>query len=284
MKRVAVFTSGGDAPGMNACIRAVVRGAVYHGIEVFGIRRGYSGMINGDIFQMSSHSVSNIVQRGGTILKSARSKEFMTSEGRAKAYEQLKKFNIEGLIAIGGNGTFTGATLFFDEYGIPTVGAPGTIDNDLYGTDYTIGFDTAVNTALEAIDKIRDTADSHDRIFFIEVMGRDSGYIAIQSGIAGGAEMVMVPEVLTPISEVVEILKSGWSRQKSSSIVVIAEGEEAGNASEIAEKIRQQVLRHRYAGNHAGTHSTGRYPHRLRPYSGQPLRSGRAGRVNEWRE
>ena len=241
MKRIAVFTSGGDAPGMNACIRAVVRGAVYHGVEVFGIRRGYSGMINGDVFQMSSHSVSNIVQRGGTILKSARSKEFMTSEGRSKAYEQLRKHEIEGLVAIGGNGTFTGATLFYDEYGIPTVGAPGTIDNDLYGTDHTIGFDTAVNTALEAIDKIRDTADSHDRIFFIEVMGRDSGYIAIQSGIAGGAEMVMVPEVLTPISEVVKTLKSGWSRQKSSSIVVIAEGEEAGIAIEVAEKIRQQV-------------------------------------------
>lgn len=241
MKRIAVFTSGGDAPGMNACIRAVVRGAVYHGIEVFGIRRGYSGMINGDIFQMSSHSVSNIVQRGGTILKSARSKQFMTPEGRATAAEQLQKFGIEGLVAIGGNGTFTGATLFYDEFGIPTVGAPGTIDNDLYGTDHTIGFDTAVNTALEAIDKIRDTADSHDRIFFIEVMGRDSGYIAIQSGIAGGAEMVMVPEVLTPISEVVETLKAGWSRQKSSSIVVIAEGEVAGNSAEIAEKIRAQV-------------------------------------------
>ena len=241
MKRIAVFTSGGDAPGMNACIRAVVRGAVYHGIEVFGIRRGYNGMINGDIFQMSSHSVSNIVQRGGTILKSARSKEFMTPEGRARAHEQLLKFGIEGLVAIGGNGTFTGATLFFDEYGIPTVGAPGTIDNDLYGTDYTIGFDTAVNTALEAIDKIRDTADSHDRIFFIEVMGRDSGYIAIQSGIAGGAELVMVPEVLTPISEVVETLKAGWSRQKASSIIIVAEGEEEGNANEIAEKIRSQV-------------------------------------------
>lgn len=241
MKRIAVFTSGGDAPGMNACIRAVVRGAVYHGIEVFGIRRGYNGMINGDIFQMSSHSVSNIVQRGGTILKSARSKEFMTPEGRAKAYEHLQRFGIEGLVAIGGNGTFTGATIFYDEFGIPTVGAPGTIDNDLYGTDYTIGFDTAVNTALEAIDKIRDTADSHDRIFFVEVMGRDSGYIAIQSGIAGGAELVMVPEVLTPISEVVETIKSGWSRQKSSSIIVIAEGEEAGNATEISEKIRAQV-------------------------------------------
>lgn len=241
MKRIAVFTSGGDAPGMNACIRAVVRGAVYHGLEVFGIRRGYNGMINGDIFQMTSHSVSNIVQRGGTILKSARSKEFMTVEGRKKAHEQLQKFGIEGLIAIGGNGTFTGATIFYDEYGIPTVGAPGTIDNDLYGTDYTIGFDTAVNTALEAIDKIRDTADSHDRIFFIEVMGRDSGYIAIQSGIAGGAEMVMVPEVLTPITEVVNVLKQGWSRQKSSSIIVVAEGEEEGNAVEVAEKIRKQV-------------------------------------------
>jgi len=241
MKRIAVFTSGGDAPGMNACIRAVVRGACYHGIEVFGIRRGYNGMINGDIFQMSSHSVSNIVQRGGTILKSARSKEFMTVEGRQKAFEQLQKFGIEGLVAIGGNGTFTGAALFFDEFGIPTVGAPGTIDNDLYGTDYTIGFDTAVNTALEAIDKIRDTADSHDRIFFIEVMGRDSGYIAIQSGIAGGAELVMVPEVLTPISEVVETLKAGWSRQKSSSIIIVAEGEEEGSASEISEKIRKRV-------------------------------------------
>ncbi len=241
MKRIAVFTSGGDAPGMNACIRAVVRGSVYHGLEVFGIRRGYSGMINGDIFQMTSHSVSNIVQRGGTILKSARSKEFMTPEGRQKAHEQIQKFGIDGLIAIGGNGTFTGATIFYDEYGIPTVGAPGTIDNDLYGTDYTIGFDTAVNTALEAIDKIRDTADSHDRVFFVEVMGRDSGYIAIQSGIAGGAELVMVPEVLTPISEVVEVLRQGWSRQKSSSIIVVAEGEVEGNGAEIAEKIRARL-------------------------------------------
>jgi 6-phosphofructokinase 1 len=241
MKRIAVFTSGGDAPGMNACIRAVVRGAVYHGIEVFGIRRGYSGMIAGDIFEMSSHSVSNIVQRGGTILKSARSKEFMTPEGRRQAYEQLQKHNIDGLVAIGGNGTFTGAMIFNNEYGIPTVGAPGTIDNDLYGTDYTIGFDTAVNTALDAIDRIRDTASSHDRVFFIEVMGRDSGYIAIQSGIGGGAELVMVPEVLTPISEVVETLRQGWLRSKASSIVVVAEGDEEGNASEIAEKIKSQI-------------------------------------------
>jgi 6-phosphofructokinase 1 len=241
MKRIAVFTSGGDAPGMNACIRAVVRGAVYHGIEVFGIRKGYNGMIEGDLFQMSSHSVSNIVQRGGTILKSARSKEFLTPEGRLKAYDQLQKHGIEGLVAIGGNGTFTGAMVFHREFGIPTVGAPGTIDNDLYGTDYTIGYDTAVNTALDAIDRIRDTASSHDRIFFIEVMGRDSGYIAIQSGIAGGAELVMVPEVLTPISEVINTLQQGWKRSKSSSIVVVAEGDEEGNATQIAEKIKKQV-------------------------------------------
>ncbi|KAA0989837.1 6-phosphofructokinase [Dyadobacter aurulentus] len=241
MKRIGVFTSGGDAPGMNACIRAVVRGAVYHGIEVFGIRKGYNGMIAGDVYKMDSHSVSNIVQRGGTILKSARSKEFMTPEGRKKAYENLQAHGIEGLVAIGGNGTFTGAMIFGNEYGIPTVGAPGTIDNDLYGTDYTIGFDTAVNTALDAIDRIRDTASSHDRIFFIEVMGRDSGYIAVQSGIAGGAELVMVPEVLTPISEVVETLKQGWSRSKSSSIIVVAEGDEEGSAQEVAEKIKAQV-------------------------------------------
>ncbi len=241
MKKIAVFTSGGDAPGMNACIRAVVRGAIYHGLEVYGIRRGYNGMIAGDIFPMNSQSVSNIVQRGGTMLKSARSKEFMTPEGRKKAYENLMNAGIEGLVAIGGNGTFTGAEIFFNEYEIPTVGCPGTIDNDLYGTDYTIGFDTAVNTALEAIDKIRDTADSHDRVFFIEVMGRDSGYIAIQSGIGGGAEIVMVPETHTPLKKVVSTLKDGWNRSKSSSIVVVAEGDEEGHASDIADKIKNQV-------------------------------------------
>ena len=241
MKRVAVFTSGGDAPGMNACIRAVVRGAIYHEVEIFGIRYGYDGMIRGEIFPMSSHSVSNIVQRGGTILKSARSLEFKTTEGRRKAYDQLMKCGIEGLIAIGGDGTFTGAGIFYNEYGIPTVGAPGTIDNDLYGTDYTIGFDTAVNTALEAIDKIRDTADSHDRVFFIEVMGRDSGYIAIQSGIGGGAEIVMVPETLTSVDDVIASLRQGWDRSKTSSIVVVAEGEEEGTAHEVAQQVREQL-------------------------------------------
>ncbi|MDN4164914.1 6-phosphofructokinase [Cytophagales bacterium LB-30] len=241
MKKIAVFTSGGDAPGMNACIRAVVRGAIYHQVEIYGIRYGYNGMIKGDIYHMNSHSVSNILQKGGTILKSARSQDFRTKEGRQKAYEQLQKFGIEGLIAIGGDGTFTGANIFYEEYGVPTVGAPGTIDNDLYGTDYTIGFDTAVNTALQAIDKIRDTADSHDRIFFIEVMGRDSGYLAIQSGIGGGAEIVMVPETRTSSADVINILKQGWNRKKTSSIIVVAEGDEEGDALQIADKVKQAL-------------------------------------------
>jgi 6-phosphofructokinase 1 len=241
MKKVAIMTSGGDAPGMNACLRAAVRGAVYHGIEMYGIYRGYDGMIEGDIVKMDSHSVSNIIQKGGTILKSARSEEFKTKEGRKKAYEHLNKLGIEGLITIGGDGTFTGAKIFYEEYGIPTVGAPGTIDNDLYGTDYTIGFDTAVNTALGAIDKIRDTADSHNRLFFIEVMGRDSGYIAIRSGIGGGAELVMVPETSTSIKEVISTLQEGWARHKTSSIVVVAEGDEEGNAMEIAEKVKKEI-------------------------------------------
>jgi 6-phosphofructokinase 1 len=272
MKRIAVFTSGGDAPGMNACIRAVVRGAIYHGLEVYGIRRGYNGMITGDIFPMYSQTVSNIVQRGGTMLKSARSKEFMTPEGRKKAYENLMNAGIEGLVAIGGNGTFTGAEVFYNEYEIPTVGCPGTIDNDLYGTDYTIGFDTAVNTSLEAIDKIRDTADSHDRVFFIEVMGRDSGYIAIQSGIGGGAEIVMVPETHTPLKKVISTLKDGWSRSKSSSIVVVAEGDEEGHAVDIAEKIKNQVADKLDIRVTTLGHSTWRCTNCLRPYFGESLR------------
>ncbi len=241
MKSIGVFTSGGDSPGMNACVRAVVRSALYLGIDVYGIKYGYNGMIEGDIYKMKSYSVSNIVQRGGTILKSARSKEFMTPEGRKKAYEQLKKKGIEGLIAIGGDGSFTGANIFYEEHGIPVVGCPGTIDNDLYGTDYTIGFNTAINTALDAIDKIRDTANSHDRVFFVEVMGRHSGYIAINCGIGGGAEMVMVPETSTTIDDVISTLKSGRDKQKTSSIVIVAEGDEQGNAMEIAAKVSGQV-------------------------------------------
>ncbi|TXE12351.1 6-phosphofructokinase [Algoriphagus aquimarinus] len=240
MKKIAVFTSGGDSPGMNACVRAVVRTAIYKGLEVYGIYRGYEGMIDGEIKRLQSHSVSNIVQRGGTVLKSARSMEFKTSEGRKKAYDNLTAHGIEGLVAIGGDGTFTGAKVFFEEYGIPTVGCPGTIDNDLYGTDYTIGFDTAVNTALEAIDKIRDTAAAHDRIFFIEVMGRDAGFIAIESGIGGGAEFVMVPETHTDLNDVVKSLKN-LRKTKSSSIIVVAEGDDAGNAQTIMEKVKTKL-------------------------------------------
>jgi 6-phosphofructokinase 1 len=241
MKKIGVFTSGGDSPGMNACIRAVVRAAVHKDIEVYGIKRGYRGMIKGEINRLESNSVSNIIQKGGTILRSARSPEFMTKEGRREAYEQLKHYGIEGLVAIGGDGTFTGANIFFEEYGIPTIGAPGTIDNDLFGTDYTIGYDTAVNTALDAIDKIRDTADSHDRVFFVEVMGRDSGYIAMPCAIGGGAEIVMIPETETSIQSVVNTLRTGWDRSKTSFIVIVAEGDEEGNATEIAAQVQKML-------------------------------------------
>src|SRR5688572_296608 len=237
MKKIAVFTSGGDSPGMNACIRAVVRTSIYHGLEVYGIKRGYNGMINGEIIKMDSSSVSNTIQKGGTILKSARSQEFMKPEGRQKAFEQLQKYGIEGVVAIGGNGTFTGANIFTEEFGIPFIGAPGTIDNDLYGTDYTIGYDTAVNTALDAIDKIWDTADSHERVFFIEVMGRDSGYIAMPCAIGGGAEIVMIPETTTTIESVIDTLQNGWKRFKTSFIIIVAEGDEEGHATDIAAKV-----------------------------------------------
>jgi len=240
MKKIAVFTSGGDSPGMNACVRAVVRTAIFKNIEVFGIYRGYEGMIDGEIKRLHSHSVSNIVQRGGTILKSARSERFRTPEGRTKAFENLKKHGIEGLIAIGGDGTFTGAKIFFEEFGIPTIGCPGTIDNDLFGTDYTIGFDTAVNTALEAIDKIRDTAAAHDRIFFIEVMGRDAGFIAVESGIGGGAEFVMVPETKTDLDVVVKSLNH-LRKTKTSHIIVVAEGDDEGNAETIMGKVKSKI-------------------------------------------
>lgn len=241
MKKIAVFTSGGDAPGMNACIRSVVRSAHYFGLEVYGIYRGYDGMINGSFVEMDDRSVSNIIQKGGTILKSARSEEFRTKEGRKKAYNNIKKFGIDGLVAIGGNGTFTGASMFHDEYEIPCVGAPGTIDNDLFGTDFTIGYDTAVNTALNSIDKIRDTADAHDRIFFIEVMGRDTGYIAVRSAIAGGAEMAIMPETKTSVKEIISKLKYGTSQSKASHIIIVAEGDEIGRAANIADEVKREL-------------------------------------------
>ena len=239
MKKIGVFTSGGDAPGMNACIRAVVRSATYHGLEVYGIKSGYQGMIEGEIEKLEPKNVANIIQYGGTILKTARSKEFMTSEGRQLAYQQLKKFEIDGLVCIGGNGTYTGAGIFFEEYGIPSIGAPGTIDNDLYGTDFTIGFDTAVNTALDAIDRIRDTADSHNRLFFIEVMGRDSGFIALNAGIAGGAEGILLPEIMSDYSDLLVHFNNKEKRKKEFSIIIVAEGEKEGNAFEISRKFQE---------------------------------------------
>lgn len=240
MKKIAVMTSGGDSPGMNACIRAVVRTGIYNGMEVYGIRRGYEGMIDGDFYKMESHDVSNIIQRGGTILKTARSQRFMTAEGRKTAYDNLKLHGIEGFVAIGGDGTFRGATVFEKEYGITCVGVAGTIDNDLFGTDYTLGFDTAINTAIDCIDKIRDTAISHNRLFFVEVMGRDAGFIALSCGIAGGAEAIVIPETETNIDNLISILQNGWQHQKSSAIVIVAEGDERGGAFEIAKLVKEK--------------------------------------------
>jgi len=241
MKKIAVFTSGGDAPGMNACLRAVVRTAKSMGVqEVFGIRRGYAGMIAGDFVELNERSVSGIIQNGGTILQSARSKEFRTKEGRKEAFKNLDGYDIEGVVAIGGDGTFTGAKVFMNEHKIPFIGVPGTIDNDLFGTDMTIGYDTALNTAMEAIDKIKDTADAHDRLFFVEVMGRDAGFIAIMTGIATGAEAVLVPETETDIDKLAATLEKNHRRKKTSSIVIVAEGDDEGGAFDIARKVKER--------------------------------------------
>ncbi len=243
MKKIAVFTSGGDAPGMNACIRAVVRTAIYNQVEVMGIMQGYKGMIDGgdNFIQLNSRAVGNTIQRGGTILKTSRSTEFMTAEGRKKAHANLLKHQIEGIVCIGGNGTFTGAEIFFNEYGIPSIGAPGTIDNDLFGTDLTIGFDTAINTAVGAIDKIRDTAESHGRIFFVEVMGRDAGFIALAATIAGGAEIVMLPELKEDLSSMIAFFKDRSSSNKSFSIVIVAEGNYEGGAAAITSTLKNEI-------------------------------------------
>jgi 6-phosphofructokinase 1 len=240
IKNIGLFTSGGDAPGMNSAIRAVVRAALYYDIKVTGIRRGYEGMINGDLFQMDRKSVSNIIQRGGTILKTARSESFRTKEGRQLAYDQLKKFNVDALIAIGGDGTFRGAKTFGEEFDIPVLGLPGTIDNDLMGTDFTIGYDTAINTVINAVDKIRDTAESHDRLFIVEVMGRDSGMIALRTGIASGAENIIIPESKTGLTNLFDRLEHG-RKDKTSRIVIVAEGEnEEGGAFEIGRRVKEK--------------------------------------------
>lgn len=237
---IGVFTSGGDSPGMNAAVRAVVRTAHFRGVQVSGIMGGFDGMIRGDIRPLGVRDVSNIIQRGGTILRSARSKAFMTPEGRVQAMASLRSAGIDALVAIGGNGTFTGLEVLATEHGMVSIGLPGTIDNDLSGTDHTIGFDTAVNTAVEAIDRIRDTASSHDRHFFVEVMGRDSGFIALVSALASGAEYVMVPEREQTIDDLVKALAEGPT-SKSSSIVVVAEGDEAGGAFTIAHQVKERL-------------------------------------------
>jgi 6-phosphofructokinase 1 len=237
VKKIAVLTSGGDAPGMNACIRSVIRACAHYNLEVYGIHRGYQGLIENEIHPMTTSSVANIIQMGGTILKTARSMDFMTPEGRKKAHQNLVNLGIEGIVCIGGNGTYTGAMIFEKEFGIPSMGCPGTIDNDLWGTDATIGYDTAINTAMEAIDKIRGTADAHNRIFFVEVMGRHSGHIALLSGIAGGAEGIFIPERGNEFDDIVQLYESK-ARKKEFSIFVVAEGDEEGRAYDISKRFQ----------------------------------------------
>ena len=239
--KIGVLTSGGDAPGMNAAVRAVVRTGIYHGLEVYGIMRGYQGLIEDDIFKMESRSVANIIQRGGTILKTARCPEFLHKAGRKKAYDNLKKRGINGLVIIGGDGSFRGAVQFSSEFDIPCIGLAGTIDKDIYGTDFTIGFDTAVNTAVDAIDKIRDTMDAHDRVFIIEVMGRDAGYIALHSGIATGAENILIPERKTDMKNVIKSLREKEKRRKLVNLIVVAEGDDFGGADEVQKLLSKQL-------------------------------------------
>jgi len=242
IKRIGVLTSGGDAPGMNAAIRAVTRTAIFHGLQVSGIRRGYQGMVEGDFIELETRSVANIIQRGGTILKTARSKDFMTKEGMERAYNNLSNVGIDAVVAIGGDGTFRGAHEFTSLYpDVKIVGIAGTIDNDLAGTDNCIGYDTALNTVVDAVDKIRDTADSHERLFFIEVMGRDAGFIALRSGIAVGAEDILIPETQSSIDELIEKLEKGRRRNKTSGIIMIAEGDECGGAFAVAEKVKARL-------------------------------------------
>ena len=240
IKTIGVLTSGGDAPGMNAAIRAVTRSAIYNGMKVMGIYRGYEGLINGEIKELTTESVSNTIQRGGTILKTARRVEFTTVEGRKKAFEKLREFGIDALIVIGGNGSLAGAQVLAQEYDLPVIGLPGTIDNDLYGTDSTIGYDTALNTIVECVDKIRDTATSHDRIFFVEVMGRDAGFLAQNSAIASGAEAAIIPEDQTDVDQLANFISRGFRKSKSSSIVIVSESKKDGGAMYYADRVRRE--------------------------------------------
>ena len=239
-KHIAVLTSGGDAPGMNAAIRSVVRSCSHFNLECSGVYRGYQGLIEGDIRPLNPRSVNNIINKGGTKLKSARSLDFHDKKGRQKAYENLKKHNVDALIIIGGDGSFTGGMIFEQEHKIPVIGVPGTIDNDIYGTSHTIGYDTALNTVVEAIDKIRDTAISHNRLFFVEVMGRDAGLIALRTGIAAGAEGILIPETPTDLNQLVNYLKTDFKKKRRSGIIIVAEGDSEGGAYEVAKKVQEQ--------------------------------------------
>lgn len=240
IKKIAIITTGGDCPGLNAAIRAVVRTAIYNHLEVVGVVRGYEGLIDGNFIPLQSQSVSNILQRGGTILKTARSERFKTAEGRKAAFDNLKANGIDGIIVLGGDGSFRGISTFLREHPMPVIGIPKTIDNDIYGTDYAIGYDTALNTVVQAVDKIRDTADSHDRLFFVEVMGRDAGMIAVLSGIGSGAEAILIPETVTRVDQIIHILSRGWERKKTSMIVIVAEGDDSGGAYKIADEVKSR--------------------------------------------
>ena len=242
IKKIAVMTSGGDSPGMNAAIRSVVRACAYYRTECMGIYRGYQGLIEGDLVPFTARSVNNIINKGGTILKSARSKDFRTKEGRLKAYENLKEHKVDALVVIGGDGSFTGGVVFNKEFNFPIIGIPGTIDNDISGTTHTIGYDTALNTAVEAIDKIRDTASSHNRLFFVEVMGRDAGFIALNAGVGAGAEEILIPEENLGLERMLESLKKSRRTGKSSSIVVVSEGDRTGkNVFELADYVEKNL-------------------------------------------
>lgn len=240
IKTIGLLTSGGDAPGMNAAIRAVTRAAIYNDLRVKAIYRGFKGLITGEIVEFKTQNVSNIIQQGGTILKTARCEEFKTVEGRRQAYETLVKEEIDALVVIGGDGTLTGARIFASEFDYPIVGLPGTIDNDIYGTDSTIGYDTALNTILDAVDKIRDTASSHERLFFIEVMGRDAGFLALNGAIASGAEAAIIPEIATEVDQLEEVIKKGFRKSKNSSIVLVAESEKTGGAMHYADRVKKE--------------------------------------------
>lgn len=241
INKLAVLTSGGDSPGMNAAIRAIVRTAAFYNIEIYGVRKGYDGLIKGNMIKLTKRSVGNTLHRGGTFLKTSRSQKFRTKAGRNRAYNQLKKKGVQGIIVIGGDGSLTGAKIFSAEFNIPVIGIPATIDNDLYGTDLTIGFDTAINTAVEAVDRIRDTADSHDRVFFIEVMGRQAGFIALQTGIASGAASIMIPEIDMTPAEVIDMIKINLKRKKLFNLVIVAEGTAHGNVYDLEAIVKEEL-------------------------------------------